>query len=157
MHIAVSGILWVILVIIHFTKSTSATGAVRATLVVCPGSLHVPVIFIVGVPVYPRPGEVIFTPLTVLFALRVIVAVAVSVGAVIFSVGRVVQLPSNMTSVTIPFLITVRAERPPLHVPLVDIIRGGNSYHDPQLVIVIVHGMFSFFIVGSAAAALFVR
>lgn len=109
-----------------------------------------------GTPVYPRPGEIIFTPFTVLLALRVIVAVAVSVGAVNFIVQTVWQLPSNVMFLTAPFCITVFAESPPLHVQFQLIItRGGNSYPDPQFVMTTVPGMFSFFMVGRVAAALF--
>jgi hypothetical protein len=76
-------------VTIHVCGFICATGAGREMLPVCPGSLHVPEILTVGTPVYPRPGEAIFTPLTVLLALRVIVAAAVSVGAVNFIVQTV--------------------------------------------------------------------
>lgn len=91
------------------------------------GNLHVPVIFTFGADVYPSHEEVILTPLTVLFVLSVIVAVAVAVGAVILNVGIVEQLPSKTNEVTTLFSILVFTESPPSHFPPVLVIRGGNS------------------------------
>lgn len=79
-------------VTIHLTASICATGSRKFTFPP-PDNVHDHEIFTLGTPLYQRPGEVIFTPLIVLSALRVIVAVAVSSGPVILNVGREVQVP----------------------------------------------------------------